>query len=276
MNIVAISGGSYTYVNGEKVYTGVKGVGKDTLALILRDMYRKTHDVYILNLAKPIKSWISDHYDLEQEIYDRPENKEKILMHSVFAETKKNWSYRLLAEELGTEIVRNGIKSKLPNINMDPPQVWVDKVMNRIHRLNMSSMEKSIADIFDLSDYECFGIPETQVITRLNVSRKQLMDCVSELLEEREFPVIPEGKPKLFIIPDLRFMNEYETLKLHGAKIFRVERYIRELKPPVNPHPSNQVNLNMVPDLIIDNNMDLSDFPTHIKLLSMSGSRFFP
>ncbi len=230
---------------------GVKGVGKDEMAKVIQQHYSNVH---IYSHATPLKESLAKAYDLDLAVVDTPEEKEKPI------EKLGGVSWRDLLEKFGTDVARKGVSKALQDIGFPmTDDIWIHKMKTRIMNMTKTRLMTLVQSTFDVSDEDTFN---DQVIPRLKCTFRQLCETTARTMSDVGLPPLPEHKSKVAIvvvIPDVRFPNEYQSIKELGGSTFRVSRVIpRDLSKVRNEHASNQVYPNMY-DVAIDNNGSLDD-----------------
>lgn len=255
--VIGITGGSYILDdNGQKVYHGIKGVGKDTVATMIRDLYQADYDVHIFCFADCLKDFVEKFYGLTREQYDNQENKEIPIMIEGF----EGWTYRKILEIFGTNVMRH---------EMDRNYIWIDKLVKKIALCMLSPEEQAIVDLYDMELFDFFNVDRNVPNRNNGLCFNKIIERLQEAVNTWKLPRMVKGKPKMVIIPDIRFYNEYQALKLfNGVKFLRIERkYSKSIDHQT--HISNIVDENIVCDYVIDNNSTLDDLRDCIRSLKL-------
>lgn len=220
MKIICITGYAIN-INGD--FVGVKNVGKDTFAHILQNSLCN-YECHVLSLADSLKDIVSELYDLPRDEYDTYEQKDVII-------PKYNVSYRYILERVGTNL-RN---------ELGKYSLWVNKLKSKISELKNKQMEKiiTLCKQFDLQ------------------GNAYDVENVLQVLDKYD---IKPFKELCIIIPDLRFIEEYDAIR--PDVVVQVKRIIQQ---PVNcvVHPSNQL-LNIDPDVRVYNNGTIEELIDYV------------
>jgi hypothetical protein len=227
-------------------FIGVKGVGKDTASELVSDLLVNSHTPINLSLAGALKDIICRYYNISRAEYDTNEKKEEPI------KDYPGWTFRKMLEIYGTNVIRQGIIQLLPDIKEDPENLWLNRVRYIILKENMDPTERLVADTFDLSNDECFNIDRNRSIPRLNYSFNELHRALLALMKKWDMPYPKKTYKKLIQITDVRFFNEYQALKKMKALLVQIQRTLNYAS--VNTHPSNTVDVRMIPDVTIQNN----------------------
>jgi hypothetical protein len=230
--------------------TGVKGVGKDTSADILQDLFGSGYESRRLAFADGLKDLVAAHYGLNRSFMDTPSQKEAELKHY------PGWTWRRLLEDFGTNVIREGMGNHFPELREKMAAHWCSQVEYKIKREQLEPSEALVAQIWELSNRELFDYSRDAPLPGLGRSFNELHRALVAELQKHEFPDPHPGcqkRPVLIQITDVRFPNEYERLKALGVHMVCVSRVIPGLKPPEVVHPSNRVYEEMVPDTLINN-----------------------
>jgi hypothetical protein len=59
------------------------------------------------------------------------------------------------------------------------------------------------------------------------------------------------------VIPDVRFQNEVDAVRMLGGKIIRINR--ESVRPKVISHPSENIDILTGVDIVVDNNGTIED-----------------
>ena len=234
--------------HGETV--GVKGVGKDTSASMLQQRLNSEYECHMMAFADGLKTLIANYYHMDRFTEDTPEKKEMERLNY------PGWSWRRFLEVFGTNVIRQGLSEHFPELQEKLESHWYNQVEHKIKRLQLNSLEKLIADTWQLSNRELFEHPRDTPLPGIGRSFNELYSALTTELQKHQFPTpVNHGrKPLLIQITDVRFPNEYHRLKALGAHMVRISRTIPGLKMPEVTHPSNRVYEEMIPDMIVDNN----------------------
>lgn len=85
--------------------------------------------------------------------------------------------------------------------------------------------------------------------------RLLVRDCIAH--ERRKVEWDSEAfRPTLWVVPDVRFLNEARVLREHGAVIWRVQRFEA---PSSDTHPSEMEVDQIEPDVVLDNRTPWAD-----------------
>jgi hypothetical protein len=98
---------------------GKAGAGKDTIAIYLNAFYK---DVWAEKFADPLKDACSHAFGIPREYFDDPELKEIV-------NTYWSVSPRQIAQFVGTEMFRDGVRQLLPNVGND---FWVERLIGKL------------------------------------------------------------------------------------------------------------------------------------------------
>jgi len=241
--------------NAQGHVVGVKGVGKDTAATIVSNLYGDTHRIVHTSFALKLKRIVSEYYNLNTDVCDIPRHKELGLVQY------PGWSWRKLLEIYGTDVVRNGLRKRLPKLRTD--EIWLNEVRYDILTSRMTPQEKLVMDTFDLSSYEFFDHPRHEIIPRLGYSLHELSHAMHDTMEEHKLPSPVRATPFAIQVTDVRFLNEYTMLKQHGASIIQIRRMVPD--QTISTHISNRMDPAMIPDIVIENNEDVEALERRIE-----------
>lgn len=203
---------------------GVKRVGKDTFADIVQNKYNKTHRVLRLSFACILKDLASEIRGVQRHVFDDDNTKEK---------------YRQLLEDLG-----GAIRKVYPDF-------FIEQVVRNIVQHELPLHKRLVAMQRRLSAYDVYKIDND----KSNQDYKQEIDTMKNSLHDYK---IDDKKPLLVLVTDVRFPNEYATLKDMNTVFVQIERITNNQKP--SQHSSNKVYNSMKPNFIIRNNKNIKDF----------------
>ena len=209
--------------NENNEFAGVKRVGKDTLAsLIKKNIDSEYVNLHILSLAGAFKHSLGKYYK-----YNPDDFESNVLSKVEPVECFAGLSARYVWERFGTEVVRQ-IRDSLPELKVNCRQTWVDHVRKQIQWCAESPLTKLTAETFDLAFHE-LQMPREQIIERFGVSRKQLEDTLYQRMKEQKLPDASSKKTtELFVITDVRSVDELFALSEFSLFYFSV---IRDSEP---------------------------------------------
>lgn len=235
--------GCATNEQGESI--GVKGVGKDTAAECVRQLIPNSN-TRTFAFADKLKDLVCHYFSLDRSCVDTPERKE------VELDEYKGWTFRMLLEQMG-DVVRMDMRRHLPDLNLDTNSIFIRSVYYKIRESKMSPIEKLTKETFDLSNYECFDLFQTDTIDRLGYSFEELQKGLSRTMSEigMPIPVSVDGETTIQVT-DVRFEEERQMLKELKFNIVQINRIFPGASKPVNTHRSNRL-LTSRPDFVITN-----------------------
>lgn len=236
---------------------GVKGVGKDTAADLVDPHGPR------LSFALPLKQAVAELYQLNLDLLNTPEHKEDPLPQL------SQHSFRYALEKIGTDVIRN-LKTHIPTLKIDTADIWLNKLKYALLRRRQPPITRFVADVFDLSNQECFDIPKDAIIPRLGCSLQYLEYVITSQLQKHGLPTntLTQIYPETVQITDLRFPNEYHMLKnCFQAMIIEIQRTVTQHNTTTRLHSSNQSHPDMVPDYTVHNNDTKEALETVLKSL---------
>lgn len=210
--VVGITG--YTYLP-DGTFTGVKQAGKDTLAAELKQVAeQKGFHVVIHSLARPLKKAIAKCY---QAPLDELEQKKEQPHPDL-----NGWSFRQVLNLSGTEVGRSGpFDDKL----------WLVRAEEKIKYWQRPFIDRLIIDWFPAVNDEDFKDPLVPKQKWNGWSLQELRYYVDLQWSKVQLP-IPQRKPILFIVPDIRFPNEAQWIHIQPKSALICKR--RELEHKTN------------------------------------------
>lgn len=245
--IIGITGCLWSTAKKEVV--GVKGVGKDTVTNIFRQLSEIEFEFHQIAFADALKNIVCNFIGIDRNEYDNAKRKEDFLKEN------PSWTLRKLLEIIGTDIIRNN--SHDMNMIICPADIWVEKVRKKIKMITLSPIQHMVAEIYDLSYDDIFENDGSDIIQKTGVSFVVMCNILEELLKKYQITTNKSNKPKLIIISDMRFENEYRMIKKLGGYIIRVNRKTESKEIYNNNHITNR-SLNVECDFEINNFSDIS------------------
>lgn len=227
VKIIGLTGKCFNELKEE---AGVKGVGKDTVALMIQKILQPETQVHILPLAQKLKEIVLKIFNLPKSIDASQVSKMADLPQY------PGWSFRKLLEVVGTNVIRNGLAKCADgngNNEFNPKKFnradqWVRAAEYEIKNLQLTPRAKFMAQLFDLNHYELHELGMHEKIDRLGFDKLDLLRIIDTLWKENNLPDLKEGveKPIVIIIPDVRFQNEVEFIQRMDGLLICVARTV--------------------------------------------------
>jgi hypothetical protein len=232
--------------NGD--FSGVKGIGKDTAAEMLRSSFQSLgcRKVNVMAYAQELKEMVADLYGLDLAACER-EDKNTVRVRDGTQGHVQEFSWRQLCEQFGTEFMKE---------KLDLPSIWTDRLLDRIARVQYTPLERLVSQVYHVS-------PGTTPCFKL------LHDGMHRALLESSLPAPPRSPDPtvtVVIVSDVRFPAEFDALKNHGAVFLRVRRTLPGSR--TTGHSSDALSEHFTVDYTIDNNRGLFELQEQVHQLA--------
>ena len=257
-------------------FAGVKGSGKTTCSdICVKYGYKKLSHALPLKLISRIKFKFT-----EDQIFD----------HVLKEKIDERWgvSPRIVFQRLGTDFFRDRFPELFPEIDFKKGSIWVQNLRYRILEnidldvdLGMEKIKAICKCLFLFSYDQLYNLELMDKIDdRWNISPKVAIKRLGEYFESKDFwdlfPEIKKGN-KLeynnikYVIEDIRFEDEYQSLVNLGFDVYKVKR---DSKINKDMHKSETTISKLKIDNIINNNGSLEDLECTLVNIIESKSDF--